>query len=70
MAGERTYPMLPCADRDDVLAFYVALGFTVTFQQRRPNPAAVWSWTTSRSTCSASTTSTRELLRQRRHHRR
>ncbi len=41
MAGERTYPMLPCADLDDALTFYVALGFTVSFQQRRPNPCAV-----------------------------
>ncbi|WP_144120928.1 hypothetical protein [Catellatospora sichuanensis] len=41
MAGERTYPVLPCADLDDALAFYVALGFTVSFQQRRPYPCAV-----------------------------
>lgn len=41
MTGERTYPMLPCADLDDALAFYTALGFTVSFQQRRPNPCAV-----------------------------
>ncbi len=41
MTGERTYPMLPCADLDDALTFYAALGFTVSFQQRRPNPCAV-----------------------------
>ncbi|HEY8590767.1 MAG TPA: hypothetical protein VIL55_14570 [Naasia sp.] len=41
MVGERTYPMLPCADLDDALGFYGALGFTVTYQQRRPNPHAV-----------------------------
>ena len=41
MAGERTYPILPCAELDDALAFYGALGFSVTFQQRRPNPYAV-----------------------------
>lgn len=41
MTGERTYPVLPCADLDDALIFYVALGFTVSFQQRRPNPYAV-----------------------------
>lgn len=41
MTGERIYPILPCADLDDALAFYTALGFTVTFQQRRPNPCAV-----------------------------
>jgi catechol 2,3-dioxygenase-like lactoylglutathione lyase family enzyme len=41
MTGERIYPVLPCADLDDALAFYTALGFTVSFQQRRPNPCAV-----------------------------
>jgi catechol 2,3-dioxygenase-like lactoylglutathione lyase family enzyme len=32
MVGERTYPVLPCADLDDALAFYVALGFTESGQ--------------------------------------
>jgi catechol 2,3-dioxygenase-like lactoylglutathione lyase family enzyme len=41
MAGERTYPILPCADLDATLAFYAALGFEVTFRQIRPNPHAV-----------------------------
>lgn len=41
MAGERTYPVLPCADLDDALEFYTALGFTVSFHQRRPYPCAV-----------------------------
>ncbi len=41
MTGERTYPVLPCADLDDALAFYVALGFRVSFEQRRPYPCAV-----------------------------
>lgn len=41
MAGERTYPILPCADLDDALTFYRALGFAVTYEQRRPNPHAV-----------------------------
>jgi catechol 2,3-dioxygenase-like lactoylglutathione lyase family enzyme len=41
MTGERTYPVLPCADLDDALEFYTALGFTVTFHQRRPYPCAV-----------------------------
>jgi catechol 2,3-dioxygenase-like lactoylglutathione lyase family enzyme len=41
MAGERTYPVLPCADLDDALAFYTALGFTVTFEQHRPYACAV-----------------------------
>jgi hypothetical protein len=41
MTGERSYPVLPYPDLDDALAFYVALGFTVTFHQRRPYPCAV-----------------------------
>jgi len=41
MTGERIYPVLPCADLDDALAFYTALGFAVTFKQHRPNPCAV-----------------------------
>lgn len=41
MVGERTYPVLPCADLDTSLTFYRALGFEVTFMQRRPNPCAV-----------------------------
>lgn len=41
MAGERTYPVLPCGDLDEALEFYVALGFTVDFHQRRPYPCAV-----------------------------
>ena len=41
MAGERTYPCLPCARLDDALAFYEALGFKRTFRQTRPNPYAV-----------------------------
>jgi catechol 2,3-dioxygenase-like lactoylglutathione lyase family enzyme len=41
MTGERTYPVLPCADLDDALDFYVALGFNVTFEQHRPYACAV-----------------------------
>ena len=41
MAGERIYPVLTCADMDEALEFYTALGFTVSFHQRRPYPAAV-----------------------------
>ena len=41
MTGERTYPILPCADLDQALEFYRALGFEVTYSQRRPNPYAV-----------------------------
>jgi catechol 2,3-dioxygenase-like lactoylglutathione lyase family enzyme len=39
--AEKTIPILPCRSIDDNLAFYRALGFAVTFQQRRPNPYAV-----------------------------
>ena len=41
MSGARTCPVLPCANLDDTLAFYEALGLTVTFRQQRPNPCAV-----------------------------
>lgn len=41
MTGERSYAVLPCADLDEALEFYRALGFEVTFSQRRPNPCAV-----------------------------
>lgn len=41
MAGERIYPVLTYADMDEAFAFYVAIGFTVSFHQRRPYPAAV-----------------------------
>jgi catechol 2,3-dioxygenase-like lactoylglutathione lyase family enzyme len=41
VSGERTYAVLPCADLDDALVFYNALGFAVTYRQRRPNPYAV-----------------------------
>ncbi|CAM3269763.1 hypothetical protein STSO111631_11005 [Stackebrandtia soli] len=38
---ENTIPILPCRDLASVLDFYTALGFTVTFQQRSPNPYGV-----------------------------
>lgn len=41
MPGERTYPCLPCADLDEAIAFYQALGFTRTYRQLAPNPYAV-----------------------------
>lgn len=41
MAGERIYPVLPYADLDDALTFFTALGFIVTFEQRRPYACAV-----------------------------
>jgi catechol 2,3-dioxygenase-like lactoylglutathione lyase family enzyme len=41
MANERTYPLLPCRDIDEAVAFYEALGFTRTYRQLRPNPYAV-----------------------------
>lgn len=34
----RTVPLLPCRDLDDVVPFYEALGFRVTYRQERPNP--------------------------------
>src|SRR5436190_7206889 len=41
MAGELTYPILPCRDLDEAIAFYAALGFTKSYRQLRPNPCAV-----------------------------
>lgn len=41
MAGERMYPIFPCPDLDEAIAFYEALGFRRTFLQRRPYPCAV-----------------------------
>src|SRR5262245_22858811 len=40
MAGEITIPILPCRSIDETLAFYVAMGFEVTYQQSRPNTYA------------------------------
>lgn len=37
MANEITIPALPCRSIDETLAFYVALGFEITYQQTRPN---------------------------------
>ena len=39
--SERTIPILPCRSIDDVLAFYEALGFAITYRQERPNTYAV-----------------------------
>lgn len=36
-----TIPILPCADLDESISFYEALGFERTYRQRRPNPYAV-----------------------------
>lgn len=41
MADVRMYPLLPCADLDEAIAFYQALGFERTYRQLKPNPAAV-----------------------------
>jgi catechol 2,3-dioxygenase-like lactoylglutathione lyase family enzyme len=35
------YPILPCPDIDEAIAFYEALGFERTYRQVRPNPHAV-----------------------------
>ena len=40
-SGTRMYPLLPCRDIDEAIAFYEALGFTRTYRQVRPNPHAV-----------------------------
>ena len=39
----RTVPILPCRELDDVVPFYEALGFAVTYRQARPNPHVVLS---------------------------
>jgi hypothetical protein len=36
--GERAIPILPCRQLDEIVPFYEALGFTVTYRQARPNP--------------------------------
>jgi catechol 2,3-dioxygenase-like lactoylglutathione lyase family enzyme len=41
MANERTYPILPCRELDESIAFYETLGFKKTYRQVRPNPSAV-----------------------------
>ena len=41
MAGERTYPILPCVDVDEIIAFYELLGFKKTFRQIKPYACAV-----------------------------
>lgn len=40
MANERMYPLLPCGELDEAIAFYEALGFKRTYRQIRPNPYA------------------------------
>jgi len=40
MANEITIPALPSISINDTLAFYVALGFEITYQQARPNTYA------------------------------
>jgi catechol 2,3-dioxygenase-like lactoylglutathione lyase family enzyme len=41
MTSEITIPLLPCRSIDEVLEFYRALGFEVTYQQSKPNNYAV-----------------------------
>jgi catechol 2,3-dioxygenase-like lactoylglutathione lyase family enzyme len=38
---ETTIPILPCRSMDETLGFYGALGFAVTYRQKRPNTYAV-----------------------------
>lgn len=40
MTTETTIPILPCRKIDDMLDFYVALGFEITYRQERPNTYA------------------------------
>jgi catechol 2,3-dioxygenase-like lactoylglutathione lyase family enzyme len=40
MTSEFTIQILPCRKIDDVLDFYVALGFEITYRQERPNTYA------------------------------
>ena len=40
MANERTYPLFPCRDIDEAIAFYESIGFKKTYRQVRPNPYA------------------------------
>jgi hypothetical protein len=39
--AERTIPILPCRSIDEVLAFYEAIGFDVTYRQKSPNTYAI-----------------------------
>ena len=41
MSGELTFPILPCRDLDESIAFYEMLGFERTYRQLRPNPYGV-----------------------------
>ena len=41
VASAITIPILPCADLEDSISFYEALGFNWTYRQQRPNPYAV-----------------------------
>lgn len=41
MANEKTIPALPCRSIKEMLEFYVALGFEITYQQERPSTYAV-----------------------------
>lgn len=40
MARERTYPLLPCQEIDEAIAFYEALGFKRTYRQLKPYSGA------------------------------
>ena len=41
VSGELTFPILPCRDLDESIAFYELLGFERTYRQLRPNPYGV-----------------------------
>ena len=38
MTNEVTIPLLPCAWIDDIITFYGVLGFSTTYEQRKPYP--------------------------------
>ena len=58
-SGSRMYPLLPCRDIGEAIAFYEALGFERTYRQVRPNPHAVVERASWPYTCSGWTGSIR-----------
>ncbi len=40
MTNEVTVPLLPCPSIDDIETFYGVLGFSTTYEQRKPYPCA------------------------------
>ncbi|QOC91610.1 VOC family protein [Micromonospora craniellae] len=42
--NETTVPLLPCTSAEEMLAFWRALGFTVTYEQRKPYVYLAFRW--------------------------